>query len=52
MSDILFKLTHPIEVKQGTGVTLSKNGQTGNFTLDGSDNSTIQISIGQQLNKF
>jgi len=49
MSDILFKLTHPIEVKQGTGVTLSKNGQTGNFTLDGSDNSTIQISIGQAV---
>ena len=47
MSDIIFKTRNPLEAKQGTGVTLTKNGQTGNFKIDGSDTSTIQVSIGQ-----
>ncbi len=33
MSDIIFKTRNPLEAKQGTGVTLTKNGQTGNFKL-------------------
>ena len=49
MSDILFKTRSPLLVKQGTGVTLTKNGQTGNFKIDGSDTSTIQVSIGQAV---
>jgi len=49
MSDILFKTRNPLLVKQGTGVTLTKNGQTGNFKIDGSDTSTIQVSIGQAV---
>jgi hypothetical protein len=49
MSDILFKTRSPLLVKQGTGVTLTKNGQTGNFKIDGSDTSTIQVSIGQDV---
>jgi hypothetical protein len=47
MSDIIFKTRNPLNVKQGAGVTLTKNGQTGNFKVDGSDTSTIQVSIGQ-----
>jgi len=49
MSDILFKTRNPLLAKQGTGVTLTKNGQTGNFKIDGSDTSTIQVSIGQAV---
>ena len=49
MSDILFKTRNPLLVKQGTGVTLTKNGQTGSFKIDGSDTSTIQVSIGQAV---
>jgi hypothetical protein len=49
MSDIIFKTRNPLEAKQGTGVTLTKNGQTGNFKIDGSDTSTIQVSIGQAV---
>ena len=49
MADIIFKTRNPLEAKQGTGVTLTKNGQTGNFKIDGSDTSTIQVSIGQAV---
>ena len=49
MADILFKTRNPITLKQGTGVTLTKNGITGDQILDGTDTSIVQVSIGQAV---
>ena len=49
MSDTIFKLRSALVAKQGTGVTLTKNGVTGDQILDGTDTSVVRISIGQNV---
>lgn len=49
MSDKVFKFRNPITLKQGTGVTLNKNGITGDQVVDGTDTSVINVSIGQDV---
>ena len=49
MSSKIFKLRNPITLKQGTGVTLTKNGMTGDQVLDGTNSSIVSVSIGQPV---
>jgi len=50
MSNITFKTNNPLELKQGTGFILTKNGiQSETITLDGSNESVIKLSIGQEV---
>jgi len=49
MSDILFKLNKPITLKEGTGVTLTNNGITGTQVIDGTNDSIVRVSIGQDV---
>ena len=49
MADILFKTRNPLLVKQGTGVTLTKDGIVGDHKIDGTDSSIIRVSIGQSV---
>ena len=49
MADILFKTRNPLLVKQGTGVTLTKDGITGDHKIDGTNSSIIRVSIGQAV---
>ena len=50
MSSIIFKTNNPLELKQGTGFILTKNGiQSETITLDGSNESVVRVSIGQAV---
>ena len=50
MSDIIFKLGNPLELKQGTGFTLERNGiSSETIRIDGSDSSIVRVSIGQEV---
>ena len=49
MSDILFKFNKPITLKEGTGVTLTNNGITGTHVIDGTNDSIVRVSIGQDV---
>jgi len=50
MSDIIFKLGNPLELKQGTGFTLEHNGiSSETIRIDGSDSSIVRVSIGQEV---
>jgi len=50
MSNITFKTNNPLELKQGTGFTITKNGiQSETITLDGSNESVVKLSIGQEV---
>ena len=50
MSSIIFKTNNPLELKQGTGFILTKNGiQSETITLDGSNESVIKLSTGKKL---
>jgi len=50
MSNITFKTNNPLELKQGTGFILTKNGiQSETIILDGSNESVIKLSIGQEV---
>ena len=50
MSDFIFKVKKPLTIKSGTGVSLSEtNTPFTEKSFDGSNSSTIRVSIGQAV---
>ena len=50
MSDITFKVSNPLKIKSGTGVSISSDGKTfDEKSFDGEQKANIRISIPQEV---